>query len=90
MIKTKERGKDTAAGVAITAADTLVPDPQVWAEFNICPMTGWRWTRDPELDFPQPIKIRNRCYRSRRQIEAFKERMLRKAIAARATESEVA
>ena len=29
--------------------DELVPDPQVWSELNITSMTGWRWTRDPEL-----------------------------------------
>ena len=47
-------------------------------------ITGWRWTRDPELNFPPPIKIRNRCFRSRRALEAFKERMLRETLAAQA------
>ncbi len=64
--------------------DELVPDPIVWREFGISSMTGWRWTKDPELGFPQPIKIRHRCFRLRREIEAFKQRMLRKAIAERA------
>jgi hypothetical protein len=60
----------------------LVPDPQVWREFGITSMTGWRWTNDPELSFPPPVRIRNRCYRSRQQIEAFKQRMLRQAMKA--------
>jgi hypothetical protein len=64
--------------------DQLVPDPQVWREFGITSMTGWRWTRDPKLDFPPPVKIRNRCFRSRRQLEEFKERMMLAAIADRA------
>ena len=64
--------------------DTLVPDPQVWREFGICTMTGYRWTYDPTLNFPPPIKIRNRCFRSRKMLEDFKARMLRKAIRGRA------
>jgi hypothetical protein len=47
-------------------------------------MTGWRWTRDADLDFPPPIKIRNRCFRSRRKIEDFKDRMMREAVRRRA------
>ena len=39
--------------------DTLVPDPRVWQELGVTPMTGWRYTRDPKLNFPPPIKIRN-------------------------------
>jgi hypothetical protein len=63
--------------------DEFVPDPIIWKEFGITPMTGWRWTNDPDLGFPRPVKIRNRCFRSRNQIEAFKARMLSAAIAAR-------
>ena len=37
--------------------DTLVPDPQVQREFGITSMTLWRWTNDPLLGFPPPIKI---------------------------------
>jgi hypothetical protein len=60
-----------------------VPDPQVWREFGISSMTGWRWTHDQSLDFPPSVKIRNRCFRSRRALEAFKSRMMQKAIRAR-------
>jgi hypothetical protein len=67
------------------APDMLVPDPVVWREFGITSMTGWRWSNDPKLGFPPPIKIRTRCFRSRRQIEAFKARVLANAIAARST-----
>ena len=58
----------------------LVPDPQVWREFGVTPMTGWRWTLNKALNFPQPIKIRNRCFRSRPEIERFKERMMREGV----------
>jgi hypothetical protein len=60
--------------------DELVPDPQVWKELGITSMTGWRWTRDPALDFPPQITIRRRNFRSRKQLEAFKARMLRQAL----------
>src|SRR5215467_5468368 len=66
-----------------TNPDKLIPDPVVCAEFGVTAMTLWRWTRDTDLNFPPPIAIRNRNFRSRRQLEAFKERMLRKAICQR-------
>ena len=61
--------------------DVLVPDPQVWREFGITPMTGWRWTNDRNLNFPPPLKINSRNFRSRRQLEDFKARLLREAMA---------
>lgn len=59
--------------------DALVPDPVVWTEFGVCSMTGLRWTNDPEMGFPQPIKIRGRNYRSRKALEAFKKKLLTQA-----------
>ena len=63
--------------------DQLIPDPIVWKELGVTSMTPWRYTRDPDLDFPPPIKIRNRNFRSRSALEAFKARMLRVAIETR-------
>ena len=63
--------------------DNLVPDPTVWREFGVTSMTGHRWSRDPGLDFPPAIKINGRNFRSRRALEEFKERMLRKSLADR-------
>jgi predicted DNA-binding transcriptional regulator AlpA len=78
------RSKECSVAVAAAAPpyipDTLVPDPQVWREFGITSMTGWRWTHDPKLDFPQPVRIRSRCFRSRHQLEEFKARMMRDAL----------
>jgi predicted DNA-binding transcriptional regulator AlpA len=39
--------------------------------YKICAMTLWRWRRDPELNFPQPIKWRNRARWRAADIEAF-------------------
>lgn len=60
--------------------EELVPDPQVWLEFGVCSMTGYRWSRDPELDFPRAVKIRNRNYRARRALEDFKVRMAQRTV----------
>jgi hypothetical protein len=63
-----------------TALDELVPDPQVQREFGVSKMTLHRWTLDPRLRFPPKIKIRERNFRSRKQLEKFKARMLRQAL----------
>ena len=81
------RAAQHATPAAPMRPDELVPDPVVWREFGISSMTGWRWTKDPELGFPPPIKIRNRCFRSRGAIEEFKHRVMRQGIAARAGEA---
>ena len=70
----------TSSAKLSEAADSLVPDPVVWRELGISAMTGWRWTRDPNLRFPPAIQIRKRNFRSRRAIEEFKAKMMRAAI----------
>jgi hypothetical protein len=62
--------------------DQLVPDTIIAREFNVCLMTLWRWSHDPDLKFPPPVKIRTKNFRSRRAIEEFKARMMRNAIRA--------
>jgi hypothetical protein len=66
--------------------DQLVPDPDVTREFGVCAMTLSRWSKDPKLGFPPPIKINSRNYRSRRALDAFKAGLLRKAMSERAPE----
>jgi hypothetical protein len=64
--------------------DELVADPQVQRELgNISPMTLWRWDQRPDLGFPTKIKIGLRNYRSRRELEAFKARLLGQAMSRR-------
>lgn len=60
----------------LSEADELVPDPQVWRELGISPMTGWRWSHDQALCFPPAVKIRNRNYRSRRALNAWIKRRI--------------
>ncbi len=73
----------TSSAKLSEAADSLVPDSVVWRELGISSMTGWRWTRDPNLQFPAAIQIRKRNFRSRRAIEEFKAKMMRAAITQR-------
>jgi len=56
--------------------DELVPDPVVQEELGIGRMALWRWSQDPNLNFPPLIKIRTRNYRSRKALEEFKRRMI--------------
>jgi hypothetical protein len=66
------------------APDELVPDPTVAREFNVSLVTIWRWTHDPALGFPPPIKATGRPtgrnYRSRKAVEHFKKRAIERAI----------
>jgi hypothetical protein len=66
--------------MANTTPDELVPDTQVLKEFGIIPMTLWRWDQDPRVGFPPARKIGPRKYRSRRELEEFKTKLLQKAI----------
>ncbi|MDB5609643.1 MAG: hypothetical protein JWP25_6543 [Bradyrhizobium sp.] len=63
--------------------DEFVPDPTVCREFNVTSMTLWRWDRDETLEFPPPVRIRHRNFRSRRQLELFKQTLIRNAMDAR-------
>ena len=71
--------------------DSFVPDRVVRAELCIAPMTMWRWDRDPafaELGWPPPMKFgKRRKYRSRKQLEVFKQNMFQRAIAERGRRS---
>ena len=73
---------DSSEDVA-DVTDTFVPDPQVWKELGISSMTGWRWQRDRNLNFPPRIQIRGRNFRSRKQLERWKAEMLRRSIGER-------
>jgi len=81
---TRAAGRMTKASTApsedVADVDTFVPDPQVWKELGISSMTGWRWQRDPDLNFPPRIQIRGRNFRSRKQLERWKAEMLRRSM----------
>jgi hypothetical protein len=43
-------------------------------------MTLWRWDQDPTPNFPPPVRIRQRKFRHRSELEAWKRRLLADAI----------
>jgi predicted DNA-binding transcriptional regulator AlpA len=52
--------------------DRLIPDPEVRKRYGgISEMTLWRWDHDPALNFPKPVRIRNRKYRRLRELHAW-------------------
>jgi hypothetical protein len=66
--------------------DELVADPTVARELDVSLMTVWRHDQSPELaalGWPAKIQINKRNFRSRRQLEAFKAAMLKRAMAER-------
>ena len=38
--------------------------------------TRQRWSKDPELGFPKPMKIKNRLFYRKSELEAFDRRMM--------------
>lgn len=43
-------------------AQTFLTGPQVQARYGISNVTQWRWTRDPALGFPKPLKVNRLNY----------------------------
>jgi predicted DNA-binding transcriptional regulator AlpA len=67
--------------------DTFVPEREVRRELgNITPMTLWRWTK--AADFPPLVKIGTRNFRSRKQLEAFKAKIISEALGRSAVPSQ--
>ena len=54
------------------AAGNLVPAPAVAAEFGITRRTLGRWFTNSKLQFPKPVKINERLYFRRADLEAWK------------------
>lgn len=46
---------------------------------GISQMTEWRWQRDPELEFPTPVRIRGRVFYREAEATAWLERQAEKA-----------
>lgn len=42
---------------------------------GISDMTLWRWLKDQDLSFPQPIRIQKRRYWHGKEIEEFRARL---------------
>jgi hypothetical protein len=66
----------SSSGNGSQPPDELVVDRQARKECgNVCRMTFNRWEKDLELQLPPAIRINNRKYRLRSQLEKFKEQL---------------
>src|SRR5829696_1817488 len=50
---------------------------------NISAMTLWRWERDPRLNYPPPIEINGRKYRSLRALEEWERQRAAESVLSR-------
>lgn len=57
-----------------THTTVYLTGPQVKHRYQCSYQTIWRWTRDPDLGFPQPLKINGRNRFALNEIEAFERR----------------
>jgi hypothetical protein len=74
---------------AVEAGDSLVPDNIVALELGgVSRMTLLRWSADPAMSFPPVIKHNNRCYRSRKALEQYKQHLKKQAIRNRKLQKE--
>lgn len=48
-----------------------LPAPQVWERYGVSQMTGWRWARNPKLNFPKAIRINGRDYYVEAELESW-------------------
>lgn len=68
--------------MAVKFSSELIPDREVATEFGISQMSLWRWTHDPNMNFPQKIKINGKNFRSRAAVNAFRKRVIKQAMRA--------
>ena len=60
-----------AKTITVPDSTDLLPDPQVARRYNVNPRTLYRWDRQPNLGFPQPLLINRRKYRRLSELETW-------------------
>jgi predicted DNA-binding transcriptional regulator AlpA len=63
----------------VPTAKVYLTGPQVKQRYGCSYQTIWRWMRNPELGFPEPLKINNRNRFALDAIEAFERKEMLKA-----------
>jgi predicted DNA-binding transcriptional regulator AlpA len=58
----------------------LIPKPAIARELGVSSRTVSRWMADPALEFPRPIRLRNRLYFARTALEEWKTARVRASI----------
>ena len=55
--------------------DEYLTGPDLDRRYKRSSQTRWRWSKDPELGFPLPIRIKNRLLYRRSDIQEWERRM---------------
>jgi hypothetical protein len=58
--------------------EKLLPDAMVAKRYHVSTRTIPRWEEDPEMDFPQRIRIKDRNYRRLSELEEWERKRARK------------
>jgi hypothetical protein len=56
--------------------DEYLTGVEVERRYKRSPQTRQRWSKDPELGFPKAMKIKNKLFYRKSEIEAFERRMM--------------
>jgi hypothetical protein len=56
--------------------DEYLTGPDIARRYKRSAQTRSRWSKDPAVGFPKPIKIKNRLFYRKSEIEAFERRMM--------------
>jgi predicted DNA-binding transcriptional regulator AlpA len=59
----------------MSIVDEYITGGDVDRRYKRSPQTRWRWSKDPTLNFPKPIKIKGRLLYRLSEIEEFERRM---------------
>jgi predicted DNA-binding transcriptional regulator AlpA len=65
-----------------TKTKVYLTGPQVKQRYQCSYQTIWRWMKNPEMGFPEPLKINNRNRFDLEEIEAFERKQKTAAVAA--------
>ena len=55
--------------------DRYLTGPQVDERYGRSEQTRWRWSKDPYLGFPKPLKIKGRNFYRLHELKEFESRM---------------
>jgi predicted DNA-binding transcriptional regulator AlpA len=53
--------------------DEYLPASAVLARYKISAMSLWRWSKQDDLQFPQPLRINNRRFWLRSALESWEQ-----------------
>ena len=67
-----------------TENQEFLTGPQVQQRYQRTPVTIWRWLHDPDLGFPQPVKIQRLNYWRLCDLEAWERAQAEKSARAEA------